>query len=372
MTKNKNKKNKTLAFFLIFLIVFNCIVQTSCSKQDFSNGSLKIFFCGQYLADSNSGSVDVIKEFEKQHKIKISAYSTFDSNEQLFAKLKYSKIDYDIILPSDYMISKLIKENMLQKIDKNKLKTYSKINDYFKGSNCGFDPADEFSVPYSWGTIGLIYNVHLVEKLTGQKAESVVNGFNCLFNEKLKNEILMFSNSKDSFAVAQKALGNSINTTNASEIEAAAKLLKKQKKLVQLYGIDEIADKMINNEAAVAPASSDDGFCMMKENKNLKFFLPDKSILFVDAMCIPKNAKNTENALKFIDFMCLNKIAALNCNFSSLSTTIDSALDCINEEIKNSEVIYPAYSKIKNCETQNFSNYETEQKIAKLWEQIKI
>lgn len=363
---------KYQALILAFLIFFNCIIQNGCNKKNFPNGSLKIFFCGQYLSDANSDAIDVLKEFEKKYKIKITAYSTFESNEQLYAKLKYGKIDYDVILPSDYMILRLLKEKMLQKIDIYKLKNYSEINPAFKGSRCGYDPTDEFSVPYTWCRIGIIYNKPMIEKLTGQKAEEVVHGFDCLFNKKLKNEILMFPNSKDSFEIAQKTLNRSINSTDLNEIREAAALLKKQKPLVQGYGVDENTDKMINNEAAIAPAYSGDAITMMKENENLRFFCPKNSIMSVDAMCIPINAKNVDNAHKFIDFMCSAKIAAENCNFSSFSTTINSAFDLLDDETKNNTIAYPPEEEIKNCETQQFLTEQAEQEIANLWEQVKL
>lgn len=367
---------KLIKAVLIILIFFESFCPSGCNSQKFPNGSVKIFFCGQYLADSNSEQLDVIKEFEKQSGIKVLSNQTFDSNEQLYAKLKYGKNDFDVVLPSDYMVFRLIQENMLQKIDKSKLKNYFEIDPIFKGNHLGYDPTDEFSIPYTWGRTGIVYNVNLIEQLTKQKAENFVKGFDCLFDEKLKNEILMFSNSKDSFAIAQKALKNSINTTNLNEIRAAAELLKKQKKLVQIYGVDEMTDKMINNEAAITPAFSGDAINMMKENKNLKFFVPKNSIVYVDSMCILKNSKNLENAHKFIDFMCNAKIAAQNCAYSCFSTTLKGAAELLKSHNNfydlESNSNFDLNNQIKNYEVQKFLGEETEQLLANLWEQILI
>ncbi len=348
---------------LFFLLVLGCLALTNHAHKKYENGQLKIFFCGQYLSD------EILKQFEEKFKIKVNC-STFESNEQLYAKLK-NKIKYDVIFPSDYMISKLIKENMIQPINKNLIENYSEIDHNFKGSHCGFDPTDEFSIPYTSGIIAIVYNKPMIEKITHQVAENVVQGFDCLFKSDLKKEILMFTSNKDCFAIANKTLGNSINTTNPQKILDAAKLLKYQKSLVQAY-VDETADKMINEEAAIAVSYSGDILNMMEENKNLKCCFPKEgSVAFVDAMCIPKKAENLENAHKFINFMCSAEVAAKNCKYSSFSTTIKSAFNLLDDKTKNNEIAYPSQSKIDQCETQKFLDYETEQKISDLWEQIK-
>lgn len=369
---NSNKKHKLISFLLILSFILNCAIQTGC-KNKFPNGCVKIFFCAQYLSDSNSNLINVIDEFEKKCQIKVCTYSTFESNEQLYAKLKYSQFKYDVILPSDYMISRLIKENMLQKINKNLIPNYKQINYIYQGSSCGFDLTNEFSVPYTWGTVGIIYNKPRIEKITQQNANKVITGFDCLFNNKFNKEVLMFSNSKDAFAIALKTLNYSINTTNLNEIKQAQQLLKQQKKIVQGYFTDEITDKMINEEAALSCAFSGDAQNMINENKNLKFCLPQNgSIMYVDAMCIPKNAQNVENAHKFINFMCSSKIAAINSTFSSFSTTLKHAYKILDDKIRTNKIAYPSENELKKCETQKFLDTETENTIAQLWEQVKI
>ncbi len=360
---------KHLASILIFCIIF-C---TGCNKKNSYIGSIKILVCGQYFSDSNSEFLDVMNEFEKQTNIKIDAYSTFESNEQLYAKLKHGKFVYDLILPSDYMIGRLIQENMIQPINTNIINNYNQINSVFKGSHCGYDLTDSFSIPYTFGIIGIIYNEPLIEQLTQQKASEIVSDFQCLFNENLKKQILMFNSSKDSFAIAHSALSQSINTTDPTEIEKAANLLKTQKPLVQGYVSDEIFDKMINNEAAIAPAYSGDIINMMAENRNLKCVFPkNKPIMFVDAMCIPNNAQNIEHAHKFISFMCDSKIAAENCKFSSFSTTIETAKPLLELTPEAEQIAYPTIEELQNCETLKFLGEETETKMLKLWELIKL
>lgn len=368
-----NKKLSLTSILLAVALIFNLTTTSGCSKNKFANGCVKIFFCGQYLSDSNSDLTDVISEFEKTCHIKVSAYSTFESNEQLYAKLKYGHFDYDVILSCDYMTYRLIEENMLQKINKNLIKNYEQIDPIYLKMARAFDLTNEFCIPYSWGTIVLVYNEMLVEKITHQNAKQIINGFDCLFDSRFKNEILMFPNSKDAFAIALKALNYSINSTNLNEIKKAQQLLKQQKKLVQGYFVDETIDKMINEEAAIACAFSGDALTMTNENSNLKVCLPKNgSIMYFDNMCIPKNSKNVENAHKFIDFMCNSKIAATNCKFSSFSTTLKHAYSSLDDHIKNNEVAYPPEHELKKCETQKFLDEQTENEIARMWEQVKI
>ena len=367
---------KKKVFLLVFLLSITTFIfiffKLNTKKKVFENGEIRIFCWGQYIADGTDDSLNILDEFEKREKIKVAAFNTFDSCEQMYAKLKNGNSNYDVIFTSDYMVKRLIDEGLIQKIDTLKLKNYKNIMDNCKGSKWGFDVKDQYSVPYSWGHIGLIYNKKLIEKLTGQNAENVVTGLGALFDKRLKQEILMFIGSRDSFSIAQKFLGNSINTKSEKDIKDAANVLKKQKNLVQAYVMDEMFDKMENNEAMISLAYSGDIIKMMKNNKDLRYCFPKEgSNIFVDAVCIPKNARNKENALKFIDFLCDGEIALENAEFLSYSTPNKKAWELLDENLKNNKIAYPSQEIIDKCEVHLPLSKEQNILIETLWANIR-
>lgn len=363
---------KLMSMTLVLVMLLSSIFQSGCSNKNYPHGELKIFCWGEYLANGTFDSLDIIKAFEEETGVKVSVFSTYDSNEQMYAKLKYGSVDYDLIFPSEYMISRLIKEDMIQKINIKSLENYSGIMNSCKGSVSGYDPTDEYSVPYAWGTVGLVYNTTMIEKLTNQKAKDVVKGWKSLWDKRLEKEVFMFINSRDSFAIAEKILGFSLNTTNLDEINDAANLLKTQRPIVQAYIMDQIFDKMANNEGAIAPAYSGDIITMMKANPNLEYCFPEEgSNIFVDGMCIPKNAKNVENAHKFIDFLCRPDIALENANFLLYSTPIIGAWENLDENLKQNPIAYPPENIIKKCESYKYLPKEINTKMETLWTEIR-
>ena len=360
-----------ISFPLILGLIF-IFLKLKTKKDEFKNGEIKIFCWGQYISDGTDGSLNILDAFENEEKIKVAAFNTFDSCEQMYAKLKNGNSNYDVIFTSDYMVKRLIDENLIQKIDTSKLKNYGNIMDSCKGSRWGFDAKDEYSVPYSWGHVGIIYNKKLIEKLTGQDAKDIVTGLDALWDERLKQEILMFIGSRDSFSIAQKILKNSINTTKEKDIKDAATLLKKQKKLVQAYVMDEMFDKMENEEALISLAYSGDIIKMMNNNKNLRYCFPKEGTnIFIDAVCIPSNAKNKENALKFIDFLCKPKIALENAKFLSYSTPNKKAWELLDDNLKNNKIAYPNKETIKKCEVHLPLSKKQNILIENLWANIR-
>lgn len=362
-----------IGLFLIFIFgVFLFIMLKSTKTNNFKNGEIKIFCWGQYISDGTDNSLNILETFEKEENIKVAAFNTFDSCEQMYAKLKNGNSNYDIIFTSDYMVKRLIDENLIQKIDKSKLKNYKNIMDSCKGSFWGFDKYDMYSVPYSWGHVAIIYNEPYINQLTGKDAKSVVTGLDALWDRRLKQEILMFIGSRDSFSIAQKILKNSINTTNEKHIHRAAKLLKNQKKLIQAYVMDEMFDKMENNEAAISLAYSGDIMKMMENNKNLRYCFPKEGTnVFIDTVCIPSNAKNVNNALKFIDFLCKDYIAKANAEFSSYSTPNKAAWALLDDNIKNNKIAYPDKETLKKCEVHLPLPKKLNELIETLWANIR-
>ena len=303
--------------------------------------TLNVYNWGQYIADGSDGSMEVIAEFEKRYPhIKVN-YSTYDSNEIMYSKLSNGGITVDVIIPSDYMIARLIQENMLLPLNFDNIPNYSYIDADFK--NTAYDPENKYSVPYTWGTVGILYNTKYVD-------EEDVTGWELLWNEKYAGKILTFGNSRDAFGIAQYMLGYDINTTDKAELDECAKLLKQQKPVLQQYVMDEIFAIMQNEEAWIAPYYAGDCLTMMGENENLDFFLPGHQgfNMFIDAMCIPTCAKEKEAAELFINFLCDPEIAGANMDWICYGTPISAAKEYIDPETVSDPVTYPDAESLTN------------------------
>ena len=299
------------------------------------NITLNVYNWGQYIADGSDGSMEVIKEFEARYPhIKVN-YSTYDSNEIMYSKLSNGGITVDLIIPSDYMIARLISEDMLLPIDFDNIPNYQYIDETFK--NTAYDPENRYSVPYTWGTVGILYNTKYVD-------EADVTGWEILWNEKYAGKILTFGNSRDAFGVAQYLLGYDVNTLDKEELRHCADVLKKQKPVLQQYVMDEIFAIMQNEEAWIAPYYAGDCLTMMGENENLAFYLPENQgfNLFIDAMCIPTCAKEKEAAELFINFLCEPEIAGANMDWICYGTPISAAKEFMDPETVSDPVSYPA------------------------------
>ncbi len=297
--------------------------------------TLNVYNWGQYIADGSDDSMDVIAEFEKAYPhIKVN-YTTFDSNEVMYTKLQSGGITVDVVIPSDYMIARMIEENMLLELNFDNIPNYQYIDADLR--NQPYDPEDKYSVPYTWGTVGIIYNSKYVDEVD-------VTGWELLWNEKYKDKILMFDNSRDAFGIAQYILGYDVNTTDPEELRACADLLAEQKPLVQQYVMDQIYDLMENEEAWIAPYYVGDYMVMAEENENLSFYLPEDQGFnrFVDAMCIPTCCKEKEAAELFINFLCEPEIAAGNMDWIEYSTPISAAKEFLDEETVNDPILYPS------------------------------
>ena len=307
------------------------------------NITLNVYNWGEYISvDTGEGEFDVNAEFEKLTGIKVN-YSNFASNEELYAKLKSGGATYDVIIPSDYMVSRLIKEGMLEKLDFSNIPNFEHIMESHKYPV--YDPTNEYSVPYMWQRICIIYNTTMVDP------EDDLETWDILWNEKYANNILMFSNSRDAFALACKKLGYSMNTESESELTAAAEALKDQKMLVQAYVMDEIYDKMGGGEAALAPYYAGDALVMMEDNPDLDVVFPREGTnLFDDALCIPKGAKNKEAAELYINFVTETLVSRENSLFIGYATPQQLSYEAMDDETKENTVIYPTPDMIENDE----------------------
>ena len=274
---------KVISVFLV-LATLVCLC-AGCGKSS-EKTTIYVYNWGQYISEGDDGSIDVIAEFEKKYpNIKVQ-YSTFDSNETMYAKLKNGGITVDVVIPSDYMIGRMRQEGMLQELNYDNIPNAQYIDDAYRG--LAFDPEDKFSVPYTWGTTGIIYNSKYVD-------EADVTGWELLWNEKYAGKILMFDNSRDAFGIAEYLLGYSVNSTDSAELQACADKLAEQKPVVQQYVMDQIFDAMENEEAWIAPYYAGDYLTMVEENPDLRFFRPEDQgyNIFVDGICIPRSAPRT-------------------------------------------------------------------------------
>lgn len=295
--------------------------------------SINVYNWGEYISDGADDSLNVNQAFEELTGIKVN-YTFYATNEELYAKLRAGGSSYDVVIPSEYMIGRMVKEDMLEKINKDNIPNLKHIDPALLSMN--YDPDNAHSVPYTWGTVVLIYNTELVS------ADTDVETWDLLWNEKYKGNILMFNNPRDAYGIALKKLGFDINPENQEQIDKATALLKEQKPVVQAYVMDEIFDKMGAGEAAVAPYYSGDAITMMNENPALAAALPREGTnIFVDGMCIPKGSKQKEAAEMYINFMCEPVVGAANCEYIGYSTPNVAALELLDEEITANPIAYP-------------------------------
>ncbi|MGL4771963.1 MAG: ABC transporter substrate-binding protein [Clostridium sp.] len=328
----KLKKSKVIS--LIMVCALSLGLFAGCGEDDSNigvNGTLNVYNCADYIDES------LIKQFERESGIDV-IYDTYDTNENMYNKLKSGNGSYDVVFPSDYMIEKMIKEDMLEKIDFNNIPNYSYIGEGYK--NLPYDPNNEYSVPYMWGTIGIVYNPKIVTE--------EVDSWDILWNEKYSKQIIMFDSIRDTMAVALKKLGYSINTTNPKEIDEAADLLIEQKPLVRAYQVDDVKITMISEEAALATVWSGDAAYIMNENPDLKYVVPKEgSNKWFDGMCIVKGSKNKENAEKFINFLCDPENALTNVEEIQYSTPNTETFEMLDEASKE---LYPTQETLDKCE----------------------
>ncbi len=349
---------KLLSLLLCLLLVVSMLpIHAKAAENE-----ITVYNWGQYISDGTDDSMDVIAEFEKATGIKVH-YMTFDSNESMYTKLKTGGASYDVIIPSDYMIAKLIEEDMLEPLDFSNIPNYEYIDEAFR--NQAYDPENTYSVPYTWGTVGLIYNTQYV---SDEDAES----WSCLWNSKYAGKLLMFDNPRDAFAIAQSMLGYSLNTEDFNELKNCADLLAQQKPVLQAYVMDQIFDKMQRGEAWAAPYYAGDYLTMVEENPDLAFSHPKEGYnIFIDAMCIPKGCKNKAGAEAFINFLCDPEISAANLDYIGYSTPETAAKEYLDEEVTTSPVAYPDDETLARSESFAALSVEATQSMNDLWLSVK-
>ena len=321
--------------------------------------TLNVYNWGQYIAQGEDGAIDVIAAFEDAYPhIKVN-YTTYDSNETMYTKLKAGGISVDVVIPSDYMIGRMVDENMLLPLNFENIPNYQYIDETYK--NTAYDPENLYSVPYTWGTVGIIYNTKYVD-------EADIGSWDLLWNEKYADRILMFGNSRDAFGIAELMLGYGLNSTDEAELQACAEKLKEQRPLVQQYVMDEIYDLMGNEEAYIAPYYAGDYMMMKLDNEDLAFYHPEEGFnLFIDAMCIPSCCQNKEAAELFINFLCQPDIAGGNMEWIGYGTPLTAAREYIDPEIIADPAAYPSDKVLENGQSFLSLPAEVIQKVEDLW-----
>lgn len=345
------KTFKVICALLSF--VFACSALVGCGGE---KTVLNIYNVGDYI------DTDVIKMFEKENpNIKIN-YETFYTNEEMYIKVANKSTAYDVIVPSDYMVERLISEDLLYEIDYNNVPNMKNIGEQYL--NKDYDPDNKYSVPYMWGTMGVLYNKTMVDE--------PVTSWKILWNEKYKDKIFMYNSERDTIAITLRMLGYSMNSKDDAELNAARDALIAQKDFVLAYCGDEVKDKMIANEGAMTIAWSGDAFYCIDENPDLAYAIPEEgSNLWFDSLVIPKTSQHKAEAEKFIDFMCRPDIAKMNAEYIGYSTANEAGRELLDDEIKNDPLRYPDLSTLKNMEVFRYDK-ELSRKNADIWQQIKI
>ncbi len=333
---------------------------TGTYSQEFAGTTINVFNWGEYISDGSEGSFDVNAAFEELTGIKVN-YMNYESNEAMYAKLKSGAVSYDVIIPSDYMIERLITEDMLQKLDFSKIDNYGNIDAQYR--DLYFDPTNEYSVPYSVGMVGMIYNTTMVE--------GTPDSWSIMWDAKYADNILTFNNPRDAFAIAQFLLGIDLNTTDKADWDAAAAKLKEQNAVLQARVMDEVFNKMEGENAAIAPYYAGDYLTMAENNPNLAFVYPKEGTnIFVDSMCVPKNAQNADAAMMYINFMLEAEVALANAEYICYASPNTKVVENPDYALYGNEYLYPTAENMPKTEYFHDIDVETRSYYEKLWEDI--
>lgn len=348
---------KIVSCVLVLCMVISMLCLSACGGSG-SKVTINVYNWGEYIDET------VLSDFEKQTGIHVN-YTTYASNEEMYAKVSSGAASYDVVIPSDYMISKMIEEDLLAQLDYANIPNYSMIGDDYKG--LAYDPDNQYTVPYTWGTTVIIYNKTMVDP-----ADVADKSVDLLWNEKYAGQILMFDNPRDAFGLAQKKLGYSMNSLNPAEWEAAAEELKVQKPLVQAYVMDQIFDKMSSGEAAIAPYYAGDALIMQADNPDIDYYIPTEGAnFFVDCMCVLKNSQHKAEAEQFINFMCETEVAAKTAEYIGYATPHMEARTLLDPEIVGNALVYPDSKVLESTEVFLNLSKDINKLQSDLWTDVK-
>jgi len=331
------------------------------------SNELFVYNWGEYIDE------DVITQFEEETGITV-VYDPFETNEEMYPVIEAGAVNYDVVCPSDYMIQKMVENDLLAELDFDNIPNVNQIDPAYMEMSKAFDPDNKYSVPYCWGTVGILYNTKRLEELGVEPPKKWAD----LWDERLSGEILMQDSVRDAFMVALKKNGHSMNTEDEDELQQAKQDLIDQKPLVQAYVIDQVRDKMIGGEAAVGVIYSGEMLYIQEEVANLgldytlEYVLPEEGVnLWIDSWVIPKNAKNKKNAEKWIDFLCRPEIAKANFEYITYPTPNKGAFDLLDEEMQNNKAVFPDKDQLTNSEVYVYLGDEVDAVYNNLWKEVK-
>ena len=352
---------RLLSVVLLFVLLTALLPAQAQAAGD--TVTINVYNWGQYLSDGTDDYINVIEEFEAAYpNIKVN-YMTYDSNESMYTKLKTGGSLFDVIIPSDYMVEKLIAEDMLEPLDMANIPNFQYIDESFRDPS--YDPGSVYSVPYTWGGVGVIYNTNYVD-------EADTGGWELLWNEKYAGKILMFDNPRDAFAIAQLELGYDINTEDSTLLTLSANLLREQKPLVQMYVMDQVFDKMQRGEAWIAPYYAGDYLLMVEENPDLAFYYPEEGFnLFIDAVCIPKGSEHKAEAETFINFLLSPEVCGQNLEYLGYSSPSSAAKEFMDPEVASDPIAYPDEATLARGLSFSSLSLEGTQEMNSLWLTVK-
>ena len=350
------KKINTAAALLSALFLFISLAACGGAGPGSGKVTINVFNWGEYIGETT------IADFEKAYpNIKVN-YENFTTNEDMYVKIKTGGSAYDVAIPSDYMIKRMLDEGLLNRIDMKNIPNYKYIDDRIKALS--YDPGNEYSVPYMWGTVGILYNKNLVS--------DPVDNWKILWNEKYKKQIIMPDSERDSIGVTLKMLGYSMNTKNITELEEAKDALIRQKPLVQAYVVDEVRDIMIGESAALAVVWSGDAYYCMSENENLAYAIPKEGTNYwFDSMVIPNTSKHQKEAETFINFMCDPKIAFNNADYIGYATPNKEVMKLLDPKLVADRNAYPLKEDLANSEIFEYPGDEINKEYSRIWTEVK-
>lgn len=350
---------RILTLFCIMTLLLGSLTACGGGGGEKSAGELYVYNYGEYF------DPDALAQFEEETGIKVT-YDEYETNEVMYPIIANGAAQYDLVCPSDYMVQRMISEGMLEKINFDNVPNIKYVDQVYQDAAKGFDSANEYSVPYLWGTVGILYNKTMVKE--------PVDSWGILWDTKYKDNILMQKSVRDAFGITLKYLGYSLNSTDEKELEEAKQKLIQQKQsgVVQAYVVDEVRDKMIGNEAAIGVIYSGEALTCQSENPDLEYVIPKEgSNLWIDAWVIPKGAKNKENAEKFLDFLCRPEIAKMNFDYITYSIPNSEGRKLIEEEeYRNSTIAFPELASLTNCETLQYLGPDVDDVYNQKWKEV--
>ena len=365
--KRNDKIKKSILATATVLVLLVVGVSTFNRYSAAHSRELYVYNWGEYIDET------VVEQFEEETGIKVT-YDHFETNEEMYPVIEAGAVNYDVVCPSDYMIQKMAENNLLSELDFNNIPNLKNIDPQFLEMSKSFDPENKYSVPYTWGTVGILYNTKLLE----EKGLPVPTKWADLWNPAYAGEILMQDSVRDAFMVALKSLGYSMNSVDEAELQTAKRLLIDQKPLVQAYVIDQVRDKMIGGEAAIGVIYSGEILYIQDEVANqdldytLEYVIPEEGTnLWLDAWVIPTTAQNKENAEKWIDFLCRPDIALKNFEYITYATPNKAAKEMLDEELQNNKAVFPDTEQLTNCEVFQYLGDDADMMYSSLWKEVK-